>query len=222
MPANDELLAAQAALEAKRRILGIPERGAPPPKPDAELPGNLSDEALRFLAELPADQRERAVNNLTKEPPPESATPVGSVAAKIVRQSSERARAHAAAREEHAAEPKPARGKGTPKRAPEDSTSWGKLRASLVAAPQFRTLGARDLHVLCALIAYRDNKTGESAPGREIIETLIGRKGRTVDRALRSLIDRGLIRQTRRACIGRNPSYRIAENGREIAANLNA
>jgi DNA-binding MarR family transcriptional regulator len=98
--------------------------------------------------------------------------------------------------------------------------SWGMLFASLVATPEFQRLRARDLHVLNVIIACRDSKTGESAPGRALIAALTGFKTRTVDRSISALINRGLIRQTREAHWKKNAAFRVAENGEEIAENL--
>lgn len=216
-----EFEAAQVKLMEKRRALGIPERASPSPDPKraSECTEGLAEPAKRFIDSLSADQRARLEHDLTHDPPDVALTPAvpPTNPAELVKQSA--ASAHA---REEARTPSGSTAAPSKRRRVEAGRMFGMLFLDLVSAPQFRRLRQRDLLTLCILIAYRDGATGEAAPGRGSIARLIEVEPRTVDRSLNGLKRAGLIRQTRRACHGRNASYRIAENEGEIEANLKA
>ena len=201
---------AQAAPEAKRRELGIPERASPIQEqspsagntgdtaPDPEA--NLNESAKRFLDSFPDAERERVRKNLTKDTPSEEITPGRDAAAR-----------------------RPTRSRERGAKTRQTGKSWGMLFVSLVATPEFQSLRARNLHVLCALIVSRDNQNGgECAPGFEKIIALTGFAPRTIDRSLLELVNLGIIRQARKAHVGQNASYLIAEDGGEITRNQEA
>lgn len=185
-------IAAQEALEAKRRKLGIPEHTSPK-----------------------QEQSPRAGN-------------IGPIASELVRDIAAAAQAPASGLEQimrapEAATRSPARAKERSTNTGQAGHSWGKLFLSLVGTSEYQSLRAREYRVLSVLIASRDNRNGgECAPGFEKIKALTGFSSRTVTRSLSELVNRGIIRQARKAHVGQNASYLTAESGKEIARNQEA
>ena len=232
---GNELAEAQARLLEKRRKLGIPERSSPKQEqsPSAENTGdvapdpvaNLNKSAKRSPDELPDSQHKLLRDNLTNDKPT-SAEVIGPIASGLVRKAVARKQARVAASEEitrdtDAATRRPAPAQEQSAKTKRAGKSWGMLFTSLVATLEFRSLRTRNLHVLCAIITSRDNKkNGECAPGRKKIEALTGYAPRTIDRALLELINCGIMRQVRKAHVGQNAAFLVAEDGDEIARNL--
>jgi hypothetical protein len=171
---------------------------APAVASDDPLAG-LDPKGIAFLNSLPEPQRALTIKNIRGDP----ASPAEPPPAPVPASTGNRA----------------ATQKRKPLKIPRGK-SWGPLFADLVATKQFQQLGARDLHVLSAFIASRNNNDGECAPGRNRVVALTGYLPRTVDRSVLSLKEQGLIRQTKEAHSGQNAAFRVAEDGEEIAQNL--